>query len=263
MKRTLWITLAFIMILGLLVACRGNQQTSIIEERDASDAVGTTSSGNESPNIEQEQSTIDNQITESRSAIESPKLVDNAESTGPIKADENSKNIEPKLAEPSNPVKNTEVSEQIVINSPDYGTIEIIGKDGTSQIIELGTLDLVVGYGGVKRSTGTINGPGKITAVSFAALLEVVGGYSADDRIVITATDGYVATLTGKEIAGSVPTYNIEGGPVSAIVQGVIMVESDHEALNNNLPRVAFIGEEPVVTDGFQWVREVAKIEVR
>ncbi|OEF95910.1 molybdopterin-dependent oxidoreductase [Desulfuribacillus alkaliarsenatis] len=144
----------------------------------------------------------------------------------------------------------------------DYGSIEVVGKDGTTQIVELGTLETVTGYGGVRRSTGTINGPGQITGITFEELLAEVGGFTSEDTIQVIASDGYEATLAGDAVLGNVITYDVNGELIDAVVQGVIMVESDNEDLTAGLPRVAFIAEEPVLTDGFQWARDVATVKV-
>ncbi|OEF95909.1 molybdopterin-dependent oxidoreductase [Desulfuribacillus alkaliarsenatis] len=148
------------------------------------------------------------------------------------------------------------------VDDHDYGTIEVIGKDGTTQIVDLSALETVTGFGGVKRSTGTINGPGQITGIPFEKLLAGVGGFTAEDMIQVIATDGYEAMLTGNAISGDVATYDENGEPASIDVRGVIMISSDSEDLNAGLPRVAFIGNENVITDGFQWARYVATVKV-
>jgi len=70
----------------------------------------------------------------------------------------------------------------------------------------LGTfLGLVVGFNYVnnkflkkvlKKSTGTIVGPAEFSGPSLAEVLELAGGITPEDAIEITASDGYVMTLS-------------------------------------------------------------------
>jgi hypothetical protein len=145
----------------------------------------------------------------------------------------------------------------------DYGTIEVIDKSGNSKKVELGSLEVVSGIGGIKKSTGTIIGPASVSGIKLSDLLADAGGITAEDTIEIIATDGYVATLTGKQALGEVTMYNKDGEPVTdRKITAIVMVESENAELAESLPRIAFIADKNVLTDGTLWAKQVGTIKI-
>ena len=145
----------------------------------------------------------------------------------------------------------------------DHGTIEVVDKNGNSKNVALGSLEIVSGIGGIKKSTGTIIGPANVSGVKLTDLLADAGGITAEDTIEIIATDGYTATLTGKQALGEVTMYNKNGEPATdRKIDVIVMVESENAELAESLPRIAFISDKNVLTDGALWAKQVATIKI-
>ena len=157
--------------------------------------------------------------------------------------------------------------EQAGFEQADEGTdfsVEIIGRSGTSKIVQLSDFTAVTGQGGIKKTTGTIISPASITGVRLTDVLEGEGGIQPEDTLEFIAGDGYVATLSGEQVLGDVVVYG-ENGEVrtdAPKIDAVLMVSSENGELAEGLPRVAFVAETDVITDGFQWAKEVVTIKI-
>lgn len=141
--------------------------------------------------------------------------------------------------------------------------IELIDRDGKQQTVDLSTLKTVTGDSGFIKSTGTIVGPASFTGPELSDVLEKIGGITKEDSLMITAGDGYEMTLTYEQAMGNVMTYDQKGEPQKIGGMEVILaVKSSAEEVLDKAPRLCFIGEENVLTDGHFWIKEIAKIKV-
>lgn len=139
--------------------------------------------------------------------------------------------------------------------------IEVTSVDGKASIVDLKEMAYVTGNGGLKKSTGTIVGPGKISGPKLLDILAIVGGIEEGQSVELIANDGYKMTLTYEQINGDVPSYDENGEAVTTDgLEAIIALEfSDNFNLPSE-PTIAFIGE--TLTDGQLWLRGIKEIKI-
>jgi len=143
--------------------------------------------------------------------------------------------------------------------------IELTGADGTSTKLTLADLEkmpAVTGKGSFKKSTGTIEGPFEYKGVKLRELLNRAG--AADQNgIEVVASDGYSMTYTAEQIDGEVMTYDSDGqAQKPGGTTAVLAYEMDGQKDFEGIPRIVFLAEENVITDGHLWARDVQTIKV-
>jgi len=94
-----------------------------------------------------------------------------------------------------------------------------------------------------------------------------VGGIGPSDGVLVSATDGYSSVFGHDQLAGDLPTYDpVTMKEVPHEELGLIlMYEQDGKPLSydDGKPlRMAVVGSERLLTEGFYWVRWVDRIEV-
>jgi hypothetical protein len=124
----------------------------------------------------------------------------------------------------------------------------------------------VEGYGGYKKSTGTIVGPSMYGGVLLESLLEEVGGISASEDLEITASDGWKVTYTSQMLSGNVVAYDNVTGDNLGIKEFQIILA--YQVEGSNIPsddgplRLAFISEEGYLTDGNLWAKKINNMKI-
>ncbi|MHA1302541.1 MAG: hypothetical protein ACTSQE_14160 [Candidatus Heimdallarchaeaceae archaeon] len=131
---------------------------------------------------------------------------------------------------------------------------------------ELKDLPSVTGYGGYKRTTGSLEGPHQYTGVPLLTLLNAVGGISQTDDIQITSSDGYMVTFSYEMVEGHVTAYDSKTGDYVGIgdFQVILAYEQDGAALypDSGPLRIALISSSSYLSDGHLWSKMVEKIEI-
>ena len=131
---------------------------------------------------------------------------------------------------------------------------------------ELKNLQSKTGYGGYKKTTGTIVGPYLYTGVSIKTLLDDIGGISLDENLVVRATDGYEVTYSSTMINGYVTSYHNETGENLGINKFDMIVaysQNGADLASDDGPlRIVFISDEGYLTDGTIWAKKVQTMEI-
>jgi hypothetical protein len=157
---------------------------------------------------------------------------------------------------------------------PEEQEVLVIGENGTQLTVKLSDMlemPSITRNGSYQNSYGNIRGYGLYTGVNISALIDLVGGMTADDTVKITASDDYSQTFERGKVYPNQSFWDIQGDMVLA-----------YEYNNTRVPdyemgfRVAFLPLDGLYSNadanattnpnpsgaGPQWVSNVAKIEV-
>ena len=149
------------------------------------------------------------------------------------------------------------------------------GQTKTFTLAELEALPAYTGYSGLKNSAGTITAPTEVKGVKLSDLLALVGGFTSDQSVDVTASDNYGMTFLYDEVASGsgITMYNGTTGDVEAAKAPVSLVVTYED---NYLPippapdgdgpqRLAVAQEtnENQVADGHLMVKWVSNVTIR
>ena len=145
--------------------------------------------------------------------------------------------------------------------------------NGTSEKIltleDLRNYPAVTGYGYAVSTTGIRFGPYTCTGVDLSDLIADVGGMHPDDRIWISAPDGYMWVFDAEQLAGKgFVTFNTDLKEIpSPPLRIILMYEQDKKPVSyddGGPARIVIMSDEPgIVTEGSAWVKWVNKIEIK
>jgi hypothetical protein len=147
--------------------------------------------------------------------------------------------------------------------------LSVTGLSGTREysMADLQALPATEGYGGWKNKAGVITAPMLWKGVSIRALMDLVGG---DTSVTVTASDGWVETLSADELGGDVTTYDPATGQeidkISGSLSVIVAYQQDGAAISpaDGPLRIAFVSPgQDQVTDGNSWEKWVTGIKVK
>ncbi len=152
---------------------------------------------------------------------------------------------------------------------PDW-RLTLVGRSGDQRALtlqELEDLPASEGTGGFFTTTGQIRGPFEVKGVGLEDLCGLVGGLGESDLVFVSASDGYSSVFDQEQIAGGFPAY--DPSTMKEVPHGelrlTLMYEQDGKPLSDDDGeplRLAIIGTESLLTEGFYWVRWVDRIEI-
>ena len=126
------------------------------------------------------------------------------------------------------------------------------------------------GPGGRISSVGNVSPPRPFQGVTMEDLCALVGGFSEDNSVQITAKDGYGMTFSYDQIAsGEYDTYDPSDGenkPFDGKLWTVVAYEEEGKPIPSDQDgpyRLAILGTDKIVTDGHWWIKWVETIEVK
>ena len=135
---------------------------------------------------------------------------------------------------------------------------------------ELQALPAYEGPGGRISSVGKVTPPTTFKGVTVEDLCALVGGFSKENSVQITAKDGYQMTFSYDQIVtGNYDTYDPSDGtnkPYDGKLWTVIAYEEEGQPIpaeRDGPLRMAILGTDKVVTDGHWWIKWVESIEVK
>ena len=140
--------------------------------------------------------------------------------------------------------------------------IEVVGKDGKAQTVNLAALETISGKGGFMKSTGTIVGPEDLTGVKLADVLQSVGGMTSEDALEVTASDGYTMTLDYEQASGHLMTYSTDSTALQVVDLTPILITSESGNVGQGVPRLGFVDANGSLSDGHFWVKDIAKLTI-
>jgi DMSO/TMAO reductase YedYZ molybdopterin-dependent catalytic subunit len=148
--------------------------------------------------------------------------------------------------------------------------LTLVGRQQEQRILDMAQIKALpaeTGRGGFFSTVGTISGPFEIKGVPLIDLCRLVGGITGDDALFVSAQDGYSTVLSYNQITGKLDTYDPATMRVvpHTKLDFVLMYELDGQPLTQDggKPlRMAVISDGNLITEGFNWVRWVNRIEV-
>ena len=149
-------------------------------------------------------------------------------------------------------------------------SLTLIGGNGDQRILSLRDIKAMPaseGSGGFFTTTGQVRGPFQVKGVEIEDLCDLVGGMSESDSLFVSAVDGYSSVFEYDQVAGNLPTYDpatMKEVPHEDLGL-ILMYEQNGKPLSadDGKPlRLATVGSESLLTEGFYWVRWVDRIEV-
>ncbi|MCX5991059.1 MAG: molybdopterin-dependent oxidoreductase [Chloroflexi bacterium] len=148
--------------------------------------------------------------------------------------------------------------------------LTLIGSSGdnvTLSLDDIKAMKSTTAQGGFFTTTGVINGPYDVKGVSIEDVCDLVGGMGLSDLVFVSATDGYSSVFDYDQVSGNLPTYDpvtLKEMPHEKL--GLTLIyEQDGKPLSydDGKPvRLAVVGSENLLTEGFYWVKWVDRIEV-
>jgi DMSO/TMAO reductase YedYZ molybdopterin-dependent catalytic subunit len=149
--------------------------------------------------------------------------------------------------------------------------LTLIGRDGQQVVLsydELQSLPVVETRGGFFSSVGTVYGPHPVKGVRLETLLDLVGGMTASDVLLVAAKDGYSSVFDYGQLSGEIDTF--EPDPLRLVPQGdvefLLIFEQQGQPLahNDGQPlRLAVVNPDGLLTEGHWWVKWVNRLEIR
>jgi len=156
---------------------------------------------------------------------------------------------------------------EIDVISEQYMTVTNAGYTETYTLSQLRNMPLTTGSGGYKRNTGTISGPFEYTGVNLTYLFTDLGSLPSNYTVNITASDGWITTLTKNETTGLFNTYDVSGNTMG--VQKLVPIIAYGSTNPDFSPFVmAFVNPvgtgagDLLITDSTIWAKKVVEIEI-
>jgi len=142
-------------------------------------------------------------------------------------------------------------------------SVKVAKGDAPAVVADLEKMEKVDGVALYKNSKGVVSGPYKIKGVKLSEVLKLAGGMVESEKLIITASDGYVTELTFAQANGELPITKADGSPAAekTPVTPVIITWSE-PSLEKDLPRLAFITAEGHITESKYWARNVVEIKI-
>jgi len=160
---------------------------------------------------------------------------------------------------------------QPAAGSPD-ATLTIKSADQAVTLTwdEIKDLPTYEGPGGRISSVGKVTPPTTFKGITVEDLCALVGGFTEENSVQITAKDGYGMTFSYDQIAkGRYDTYDPSSGENKAFdgkLWTIIAYQENGEPVppdGDGPLRLAILGSGKVVTDGHWWIKWVESIEVK
>jgi hypothetical protein len=152
------------------------------------------------------------------------------------------------------------------IISTEPPALKIISGDSTLTytLEEIWGLPYVSGYGGYKKSSGTLVGPYNYTGITILYLLEQSGSIPENYSIEVKAEDGYKTTFNRTEVEGQFQGYNMTNGESVGVISCTLVLayQEEGESIDIGGPlRIATLNE-TYFTDGRYWSKSVVEIRL-
>jgi len=160
---------------------------------------------------------------------------------------------------------------QPAARSPD-ATLTIKSADQAVTLTwdEIKDLPTYEGPGGRISSVGRVTPPTAFKGITVEDLCALVGGFTEENSVQITAKDGYGMTFSYDQITkGAYDTYDPSTGENKAFdgrLWTVIAYQEEGESVppdRDGPLRLAILGTDKVITDGHWWIKWVESIEVK
>ena len=166
--------------------------------------------------------------------------------------------------------------EPILLDTPslprDVVAVRGLIEDVTLSLDDLLLMNIVTGYSSFQNQYDNWRGHGTYTGITISELVELVGGMSTGDKLVVTSFDGYSQEFSYSNVYPNETWADIQGPMVLAYAYNdtsildwadgmrLVMVPPDGEYSNTDAIQTSESGD--VISAGGRWVRFVSLIEV-
>jgi hypothetical protein len=129
---------------------------------------------------------------------------------------------------------------------------------------EIKGLPSISGYGGYKKSTGTLVGPYNYTGVTILYLLGQSGLLLENYSIEVISDDGYKTTFNRTEVEGQFLGYNMTTGDNVGVITCTLVLayQEEGESLEVGGPLRIVTLNDTYFTDGRYWSKSVVEIRL-
>jgi len=166
--------------------------------------------------------------------------------------------------------------EPVLLDTPtlprDVVAVRGLVEDVTLSLDDLLQMDVVTGYSSFQNQYDNWRGHGTYTGIAILELVELVGGITINDTLVVRSFDGYAQEFSYSNVYPNTTWAEIQGPMVLAYsyndtevldwVDGIrlVMIPPDGEYSNIDATQTSESGD--VISAGARWVRFVSLIEV-
>jgi DMSO/TMAO reductase YedYZ molybdopterin-dependent catalytic subunit len=149
--------------------------------------------------------------------------------------------------------------------------LTLVGRDGQQVILsydEVKSLPAMETSGGFFSSVGTVYGPYTVKGIRLETLLDMVGGMTPSNVLLVAAKDGYSSVFDYAQLNGEIDTF--EPDTLRLVPEGdvefLLIFEKEGEPLDENEGkplRLAVTNPDGLLTEGHWWVKWVNRLEIR
>lgn len=144
-------------------------------------------------------------------------------------------------------------------------SVRLVKGDQAPVSVELAKLEQMEGTAYYKNSKGVVSGPFKIKGAKLSDVLKLAGGMTAEEKLIVTASDGYVTELSFAQANGELAVTRPDGAAVEgkpALVP--VLITWSEPDMTKDLPRLAFLAnvEGGLMTESKYWARNVVEIKI-
>jgi 3',5'-cyclic AMP phosphodiesterase CpdA len=166
--------------------------------------------------------------------------------------------------------------EPVLLDTPslprDVVAVRGIIEDMTLTLDDLLQMNIVTGYSSFQNQYDNWRGHGTYTGIAISELVELVGGMTTNDTLIVRSFDGYAQEFSYSNIYPNTTWAEIQGPIILAYayndtsvldwVDGMrlVMIPPDGEYSNTDAIQTSESGD--VISAGSRWVRFVSLIEV-
>lgn len=143
--------------------------------------------------------------------------------------------------------------------------IKLVKGESAPIAVELGKIEQVEGIAYYKNSKGVVSGPFKIKGARLSEVLKLAGGMTAEEKLIVTSSDGYVTELSFAQANGELTAMRPDGAAVEGKPMLIpILITQSEPDMTKDLPRLAFIAnvEGGLMTESKYWARNVVEIKI-
>ena len=166
--------------------------------------------------------------------------------------------------------------EPVLLDTPtlsrDIVAVRGLVEDVTLSLDDLLQMDVVSGYSSFQNQYDNWRGNGTYTGIAISELVELVGGMTINDTLVIRSFDGYAQEFSYSNVYPNATWAEIQGPMVLAYTYNetsvldwadgmrLVMIPPDGEYSNTDAIQTSESGD--VISAGARWIRFVSLIEV-
>lgn len=145
-------------------------------------------------------------------------------------------------------------------------TINVGSQLYNYSLTDLTELGAVSEDGSYINKVGKITGPNTYTGVTVSVLLESVPSLPSNYTFRAIASDGFARNFSSDELDGHVMVFNETGGELGPRNLTMIIAYKENGVFLNETTkgplRIAFVGDEPSLTNSGLWVSSLVRIEI-